>query len=70
MWNVFREHSLSPPQVKGVTQVFEERSHHPLHSPRSGKAFCSVQRLYEQECTAVVRAGHTGTEQCERASSE
>lgn len=25
---------------------------------------CSVQRLYEQECTAVVRAGHTGTEQC------
>lgn len=34
------------------------------------KAACSVQRLYEQECTAVVRAGHTGTEQCERALSE
>ena len=26
---------------------------------------CSVQRLYEQECTAVVRAVYTGTEQCE-----
>ena len=31
---------------------------------------CSVQRLYEQECTAVVRAVYTGTEQCERALSE
>ena len=24
---------------------------------------CSVQRLYKQERTVVVRAGHTGTEQ-------
>ena len=32
--------------------------------------YCSVQRLYEQECTAVVRAVYTGTEQCERVCSE
>ena len=36
----------------------------------SGCMSKSAQRLYEQECTAVVRAEHTGTEQCERASSE
>ena len=31
---------------------------------------CSVQRLSEKECTAVVRAVYTGTEQCERVCSE
>ena len=30
----------------------------------------SVQRLSEQECTAVVRAVYTGTEQCECVCSE
>ena len=31
---------------------------------------CSVQPLYEQECTVVVRAVYTGTEQSEQALSE
>ena len=31
---------------------------------------CSVQRLSEQECKAVVHAVYTGTEQCERVCSE
>ena len=31
---------------------------------------CSVQRLYEQECTAVVHAVYRGTEQCEGVCSE